>query len=187
MILVIYAGKYGTTKRYADWIAEAVGADLCPLQKATPAMLKNYDTVVYGAAVYNGTITGVEFVKKNLEELKKHNFILFTVGLTLPGDDASFHVMLDQNLDAAQQEGISTYYFLGAIRYKNLRRNEKMKMWLLKTAIKKKTARSPVEADILEYYNGVLDYSNEQYVQPLVEELRRREKTAALPGEDTGA
>ena len=175
MTLVIYAGRHGTTKRYAEWIAGAVGAELLPLRDVRPAMLENYDTVVFGAAVYSGRITGVEFIKAYLETLKKHGLILFTVGLTMPGDDASFQSMLSRNLTREEMEGVSAYYFLGAIYYKELKQAERIKMWILKTSLKNKTARSRVESDILESYNGKLDYSNRKYIRPLVDELRRRE------------
>lgn len=176
LTLIIYAGKYGTTKRYAEWIAEKTEADVYPLHQVTARTLRRYDTIVYGGAVYGGKIQGISFVKKHLEELKRRNLILFTVGLTMPGDEAAFRNMLDRNLDAAQQAGIRTYHFLGAIRFKQLDPKEKMMMWLLKSAILKKASRSQVEADLLECYNGELDYANEAYVEDLVKEVLRDEE-----------
>ena len=176
MTLIIYAGKYGTTERYANWISEKTGADIYPLYQVTPRMLKRYDTIVYGSAVYGGKILGLSFLKKHLDELKKHRLILFTVGLTMPGDEEAFRYMLDRNLDLNQQAGIRTYHFLGAVRFKQLNPKEKMMMWLLKTAILKKASRSQVEADLLESYNGELDYANEMYVDDLAKEVLRDEE-----------
>ena len=176
MTLIIYAGKYGTTERYASWISEKTGADIYPLYQVTSRMLKRYNTIVYGGAVYGGKILGLSFLKKHLDELKKHQLILFTVGLTMPGDEKAFRYMLDRNLDHDQQAGLRTYHFLGAIRFKQLNPKEKMMMWLLKSAILKKAFRSQVEADLLECYNGELDYANEAYVEDLVKEVLRNEE-----------
>lgn len=173
MTLIIYAGKYGTTERYAKWIAEKTGADVYPVHQVTTKKLKQYDTVVYGGAVYGGTIQGIRFLKKHLTELKQRNLILFTVGLTMPGDEKSFQAMLDRNLDRQQQAGIRTYYFLGTIRFQKLNSKEKMMLWLLKSAILKKTDRSQVESDLVECYNGELDYANEAYVADLVGAVSR--------------
>ncbi|MCI9121973.1 MAG: hypothetical protein HFG00_10700 [Oscillibacter sp.] len=175
MTLVIYAGKYGTTKRYAQWIAQQTDGDLYPVQRVTAKLLLRYDTVVYGGAVYNGVIQGLRFVKKHLAALKERRLILYTVGLTMPGDEASFQAMLSRNLTPEELEGIRTFHFLGAIRFKGLNTREKLMMWLLKSAVSKKHARSPVEADLLECYNGELDYANEAYVKDLVAELWKGE------------
>lgn len=175
MNIVIYAGKYGATACYANWIAEKTGADLYPLQQVTPKMLRSYDRIIFGGAVYGGEIRGIRFLKKNLEMLKQHRLILFTVGLTMPGDEAAFQTMLSRNLTEEEKEGISTYHFLGAIYYKRLSAKEKMMMWVLKSSISKKDVRSPVEADVVEYYNGELDYTDESYVVPLVDEILRDE------------
>lgn len=96
--------------------------------------------------------------------------ILFTVGLTMPGDEAAFHSVLERNLSPAELEGIRAYHFLGAVQFKKLNGKERM-MWLLKSAISKKQVRSQVESDILECYNGELDYANEAYVDDLVKEI----------------
>lgn len=172
LTLVIYAGKYGTTERYAQWIAKELRADLYPLYRVTGKTLLRYDTVIYGGAVYNGAIQGIRFLKKHLAELKARRLILFTVGLTMPGDEAAFHAMLDRNLSPEEQEGLRAYHFLGAIRFKKLNPKEKLMLWLLKSAIAKKDRRSPVEADLLEYYNGELDYADKSYVRDLVKEAR---------------
>ena len=41
-ILVTYASKYGTTKRYAQWIAEDLACDLRDSRELTPERLKPY-------------------------------------------------------------------------------------------------------------------------------------------------
>ncbi|WP_312281192.1 flavodoxin domain-containing protein [Oscillibacter sp.] len=171
MTLIIYAGKYRTTQRYAEWIAEKTGADLRPVYQVTSKMLRLYDTVVYGGAIYGGAIQGVRFLKKHLDELKQRGLILFTVGLTMPGDEVAFRSVLERNLSPVELEGIRAYHFLGAIQFKKLNGKERMMMWLLKSAISKKQVRSQVESDLLECYNGELDYANEAYVDDLVKEI----------------
>jgi flavodoxin len=47
-IAVIYGTKHGTTKRYAEWIAEELGAALFAGNEIRPGELQNYDCVVFG-------------------------------------------------------------------------------------------------------------------------------------------
>ena len=41
-IAVIYASKYGATRRYAEWIAERLGATLLKRTAVKPAQLDEY-------------------------------------------------------------------------------------------------------------------------------------------------
>ena len=41
-ILVSYGSKYGTTQRYAQWIAEELAGDLADSRELTPERLKPY-------------------------------------------------------------------------------------------------------------------------------------------------
>jgi flavodoxin len=46
-IVVVYKSKYGSTEKYAKWIAEALSADIFKSNKIKPDMLENYSTIVY--------------------------------------------------------------------------------------------------------------------------------------------
>ena len=54
-IAVIYKSKYGSTKQYAEWIAQALDAPLFEASSVNPAQLAEYDVVVYGGGLYAGS------------------------------------------------------------------------------------------------------------------------------------
>lgn len=56
--VVIYRSKYGSAKRYAEWIAQEVKADLFDGSKVSPADLEKYDTIVFGGSLYAVGILG---------------------------------------------------------------------------------------------------------------------------------
>ena len=76
-IAVVFDSKYGSTKKYATWISEALGADLFDRKNATLPKIRSYDVVVYGGGLYAGGISGVKLVTKNPPK----NLVVFTVGL----------------------------------------------------------------------------------------------------------
>ncbi len=47
-IVVIYKSKYGSSKKYAQWIAEEVNGDLFNSSNIKEEKLKEYDIIVYG-------------------------------------------------------------------------------------------------------------------------------------------
>ncbi|NLE01149.1 MAG: flavodoxin, partial [Fibrobacter sp.] len=51
-IIVVYKSKYGTTKRYAEWIAEEVKADLFEQSAVSVEDLLKYDIIVYGGSLH---------------------------------------------------------------------------------------------------------------------------------------
>ena len=53
-ILVTYASKYGTTKRYAQWIAEDLACDLRDSREVNAELLKSYDILIHGGGLCAG-------------------------------------------------------------------------------------------------------------------------------------
>jgi hypothetical protein len=71
-IVVVYRSKSGFTKKYAEWIAKAVNADLFEGGEIKIDDLLKYDTVVYGAALYASGINGIKFITDNFNKLKEN-------------------------------------------------------------------------------------------------------------------
>lgn len=171
---VVYATRNGSTKRYAQWIARDCGADLIALEEADIDQLALYDTLVYGGCVYSGAIQGISFVKNNRDLLRHTRLVVFTVGLTQPGDETAFAQVLDRNFTEEERQGIRFFHFPGALDHQKMSLRQKGMMWLLKKSIQKKPkeARSQIEGYILESYGGKVDFTNAAYVKPLVRFVR---------------
>ena len=70
-IVVVYKSKYGSTKKYAEWIAKAAHADLFPCSKISIEKLMEYDTIIYGGGLYMVGIIGFSLIRDNFDKLKK--------------------------------------------------------------------------------------------------------------------
>ena len=77
--LIIYSSPYGTTKEYAEWIAEALNGDIYSINNLNHSILKNYDIIIFGSGLYAGKIKGIDIILKNYETLKNKKLIIFTV------------------------------------------------------------------------------------------------------------
>lgn len=57
-IAVVYKSKYGSSKKYAEWIADELKAELFEHSKIKKDDLLKYDTIIYGGGLYAGSISG---------------------------------------------------------------------------------------------------------------------------------
>ena len=71
--VVIYKTKYGATQRYAEWIGEALQADVFNIRKFTKERFAGYDTIILGGGIYAGNINGLSLISKDFDQLKDKN------------------------------------------------------------------------------------------------------------------
>ena len=56
--LVVYRSHYGSTRRYAQWLAQALDADAAEERQADARLVQNYECVIFGGGLYAGSIAG---------------------------------------------------------------------------------------------------------------------------------
>ena len=86
--IVIYKSKTGFTKKYAEWIAEDLSADIFDVSKVTINMLTEYDTMIYGGSLYAVGINGVKFITQNINKLKDKKVVVFATGASPSREEA---------------------------------------------------------------------------------------------------
>jgi menaquinone-dependent protoporphyrinogen IX oxidase len=165
---VVYRTKYGSTKKYADWIAEAVGADLLDAAKIRIGDLLGYDTIIYGGGLYAGGILGFSLIKKNYEKLSGKNLIVFAVGATLKKEDAAKEVK-EINLPE-EMRSIPFFLLRGGLNYKKMNVIDRVLMFLRVNSIKKKDPGT-LDNDskgVLATYGKVVDFTSKKAIEPIV-------------------
>ena len=117
-MVVIYKTKYGATQKYAEWIAEALGADLFNIRKFNKDQFQNYDTVILGGGIYAGNINGISLISKNFDQLAGKRIIIFTVGIKDPSQPVNAEEIekgLLKVLTPDMLEKIRVFSFRGAL------------------------------------------------------------------------
>jgi menaquinone-dependent protoporphyrinogen oxidase len=112
--LVIYRTKYGSTKQYAEWLAEAVSADMVPAAKADPAKLSSYDNIVFGSYVRVGKMVGADFLIKNWKRMEGRNVFIFIVSGTHAGEPES-DAMLEASLPPEIRKKAKVFRLMGRL------------------------------------------------------------------------
>lgn len=107
--VVIYRSKSGFVKKYAEWIAEELGADIFEASKFTVDMFATYDTVIYGGGLYVVGINGVKLITDNLKKLEGKKVIVFATGASPARKDVIHDVKTKNFLpEQLKQIGLST-------------------------------------------------------------------------------
>ena len=80
--IVIYKSKYGSTRDYANWIADELGCDAIDAKNVKIGDLSGFDNIVFGGGLYAEMIAGITLISKNLDKLKDKKIAVFTTGIT---------------------------------------------------------------------------------------------------------
>jgi len=168
-IAVVYKSRYGTTKQYAQWIAEALDSPLFESAKIKPAQLTDYDIVIYGGGLYVGGIDGIKLVSK--ADCK--NLVIFTVGLA-DIDATDFSGFLTRVFSQEQLATIKAFHLRGAMNYKKLSLIHKGMMALVKKEAERKPPADRTNDDVIliETYGKEVDFVEKDTIKPLVEYVR---------------
>ena len=169
--VVVYKSISGFTKKYAEWIAEELEADLLGVEKIGISILLKYDIIIYGGSLHAVGISGVNIIKNNLNKLKDKNIIIFTTGASLPKESIVSEVK-GNNFSVKEQKQIQFYYFRGGFDFNKLNFTNKILMTLLKWKIKLKRHKTPDEKGMLAAYSKPMDFTKKKNIGELLEYVR---------------
>lgn len=172
-IAVIYKSHYGTTKQYAEWISEELGATLLERREVTPADLQEYDLVIHGGGLYASGILGIDLVVKN----PVNNLIVFTVGMANP-ETTDYTEIIQKNIPENLREKTKVFHLRGGMDYRKLNiAHRGMMAMMKKMSIDKKSEIELTNEDraFKETYGGKVHFTDRATIAPLIEYVKTYE------------
>lgn len=169
-VAVIYKSNYGSTQRYAEWIAEAVNGDLFERSKVKVSDLSNYDVIVYGGSLHAVGIKGVKIITDNFNQFKGKKVIVYGVGAS-PAREEAIKAVFDKNFDDRIKEKVNFFMLRGGFNYSKLSAGDKILMNMLKHQLEKK---KPEELDedmkgLLACYDQPSDWTDKAAIAPIID------------------
>lgn len=169
-VAVIYKGKYGSTEKYAKWIAEDTGADLFTPEQCRADQLTSYDVIVFGGAVHAGGISGIDFLKKNIKKLEGKKVLVFAVGLSLDKEETREELV---NINLVKKlQGIPCYCFPGAYDPEKVKGMDKALMKVVKKMISGGDDDGSNEKLLHAIEEGA-DYTDRTAIKEIVDEIEK--------------
>lgn len=172
--IVIYKSKYGSTKAYAEWIAEALSCEAYDVAKITVEDLSEYDTVIYGGGLYAEVIAGVSLITKNLDKLKGKKIIVFTTGLT-PSECRRYYddLVVKKNFKGESYSFIKMFNFPGKMIVSELTPVHKAAIVTLKKIMSGKKNPTEMEKLLIDLCDADGDFSDRGLIDELVEYAKK--------------
>lgn len=172
--VIIYESKYGSTKRYAQWIAEALSCPVYERKYFRPKDFADYQVVIYGGGLYAGGISGIQLIAKNASLLTGKKVILFTCGLSSPENPDTLTAIRDSLSKTFSPDFLKQlhhFHFRGGIDYAQLSFVHKSMMAMLRKMLLKKDEKDLSEDDryLLETYGKHVDFTDRTSIQPLID------------------
>lgn len=194
--IVIYKSKYGTTKRYAEWIAGELECPAVSIENFKRSELKNYDKVIYGGALQAGGIKDLDkfmkWIKTDLklldmyhggkitaEDLRKsgvvqRRYAIFAVGINLENEEAR-RQLIDINFPKEYMKQLPCFYLPGEYHPENISGVDKMIIGMAKKMIAKKKASDTTEEDelLLKHLEEGCNMVDRERIAPIVREMEK--------------
>ena len=167
--IVVFKSKYGSTKKYAEWISESTGFDCVESGKINAKQLVDYDTVIFGGGLYASGIAGLSFLKKNLAALNGKKVIAFCCGAS-PYEESYFKELKDYNMKG-DLASFPLYYCRGACSMDGMSFKDKTLCKMLRKSLDKKDPKEYAvwEAALVEAVDTGKDWTDKKYIDPIVE------------------
>lgn len=166
-IAVIYKSKYGSTKKYAGWIALKLDADLYEISDIRGKDLKEYDTIIYGGPLHAGKIKGIDLINKNYDSIKDKEIVIFPVGVSLESENTK-DIILENNFSEDMKNNIEIIYLKGAFNYNELSLGDKVIMSMFKAMAKSKSNEDENMKAMLKMIDTPVDFCNKKSVEKIV-------------------
>ena len=166
--IVVYNSAYGSTEKYAQWIANNLQADIKKSSDVAPRDLANYDTVVYGGSLHAVGIKGIKLITRNIDMFSGKKLVVFSVGCS-PANEETIKSVEKHNFPGELGARVKHFYLHGAFDYSKLKFSDRIMMNMLRIMLKsKKETLTDGQKGLLALYETPDDWTDESTIKPLI-------------------
>ncbi len=171
--IVVYKSKYGSTKKYAQWIAEELNCETVEMKKVKVADLQKYDNIVYGGGLYAEMIAGIAVITKNFDKLSDKKIAIFSTGIT-PLDCREYYdgEVMKKNFKNGVPENVRVFNFMGKMILEEMNFADRTAIKMLKKVMSGKKNPSELEKLLIELCETYGDFTDRNSIGELVDYIR---------------
>lgn len=118
--IVIYKGKYGATKQYAEWLGQMFGLPVVMTDNINGNQLKEYDFLLIGSSVYIGKLQIQKWLKSNITFISDKKVFFFQVAATPPGEKQKRQAYNQASISEELRNRFEFYFLPGRLSMQKL-------------------------------------------------------------------
>ncbi len=166
--LVVYTSQTGFTRRYAEWVAERMRADIFDLkdvQKKDIEYFKGYDAIVYAGWCMAGKVVKVNWFLDKASGLKEKKLAVIAVGGS-PIDNPDVDVSMKNLMTDEQRQYIKAFYCQGGINYEKMKFGSRLAMKAFVKVLK--NSKDEKQREVGNLIDHSYDISDVKYIDPII-------------------
>lgn len=173
--LIVYASRYGSTKKYAECLARTLQIPVASTAEVTKQQLAACQVLIFGGGLYAERINGIAWLQREQKRRPEREYLVFTCGLSDPKDPNTYQ-KVQSVLAGVLQGQIPLFCLRGSIDYDRLGFKDRAMMSIFCRILRKKSAveQSEQTRQLLESYGKAVDYTDPAALEPLITEIRAR-------------
>ena len=160
-VLIIYHSKTGFSKRYAQWLAEALDCRAIPFKERKRVSENDYEKIIFFGGLYAGQMSGLKWLQNKLPELSGKRLAAVAVGCA-PMDGPDLSESMTKLFGGTPE--IKGFYCQGGLDYEHMGAVDRAMMAALRAALKRK----PEMAEMLNVISHSFDGTKREYLDPVI-------------------
>lgn len=171
--IVVYKSKYGSTKAYANWIAEELGCEAVDVKNISAKDLTQYDAIVYGGGLCAEIIGGLFLITKNIDLLKDKKIAVYSCGIT-PLDCRDYYdkIVIEKNFKNGVPENVKVFNFMGKMILDELTVVHRSALKTLKKIMSSKENPTEMEKLLVDLCDADGDFTDKESIKDLIDYIR---------------
>ena len=167
-IVVIYNSQTGFTKRYAQWISEALECSCVEFAEANKLDFDKYRTIIFGGWACAGSVSKLKWFKNNMKKWNDKKLAVFCVGGS-PIENPEVEMAMKNCFSEEEHEKARVFYCPGGFNYEKMSASSKLMMKMFVSALKAKKDKTEEDKIMIEMISKSYDISDKKYIEPIVE------------------
>lgn len=172
--IVVYTSKYGSTEKYARWLAEALGCPAKSLKEVNAKELAACDTVLYGGSVFAGSVKGFRKFLTKLGAAEGKRLVLFMVGMASPAKMDIYDTVAQNSIPGEWKGRFAAFALWGDSQFSKMNGIERLMMRVPKMEAEKvpPEERDAEMREFLENFGKDMVHSSREQIGPILEYLQ---------------
>ena len=169
-ILLLYQSHTGFTRRYAQWMGEALGIPPVSLGDCTRDRIREADLIIFGGSVRGSVISGRARVERLCRRAGGKPVLWFGVGLR-PNTPRTMELLRKNNFPG---EVPALFYFRGGMAPEGLTPGDRTLVTCYRAMMKRQSRPDPEDWDLLSLLAVPCDYAGPEQIRPLIRAVKER-------------